>query len=124
MTRTKRGRPPFWPFRQTGDNEAVYANVVPDDSTGVWGVVYLCDSSALCEMDKREGVAAGHDRRAAVQVETDSGETVPAVAGIACEDHVCEPSRATADYLRRVISGARHHGLPKDYLDYIEPLAK
>ena len=111
-------------FNKRGGGGQVYANIVPDDSTEVWGVVYLCDPEAIHGMDRYEGVASGHYERILVKVDQVSGQTVEAITYVAGEDFICEPGKPSAEYLGKIISGARHHALPQQYIRMIEALAK
>jgi gamma-glutamylcyclotransferase len=110
-------------FNKRGTGQ-IYANIVPDVTAEVWGVVYLCNPDAFREMDKREGVAGGHYKRLPVTVEHDSGEKVDAVAYVAGEMFVCDPGKPKDEYLNKIISGARHHALPEEYVMMIEALAQ
>jgi gamma-glutamylcyclotransferase (GGCT)/AIG2-like uncharacterized protein YtfP len=110
-------------FNKKGSKGHVYANIVPDAQAEVWGVVYLCSPEALADMDRYEGVANGHYEQITVTVEKDSDESVQAITYVAGQDFVCEPSRPSEDYLDRIVSGARHHGLPQAYIELIEALA-
>jgi len=110
-------------FNNRDENGEIYANVVPDPATEVWGVVYLFDTEALRKMDEFEGVSDGCYRRIPVTVESDSGERIQATAYIAGEDFVGKPGKPSGEYLGRIISGARHHGLPEGYIGKIEALA-
>ena len=106
-------------FRKLGLNE-VYADIVPSSGSTVRGVVYLCSNQALMQLDFFEGVAADCYRRILVQVATDDGQPLWAVAyrgGRAFSDEEGKPSQ---DYLNRVLCGAREHQLEKDYIDSIE----
>jgi gamma-glutamylcyclotransferase len=111
-------------FNKRGNNGQVYANIVPDDSAEVWGVVYLCNPEAMRTMDRYEGVATGNYERIPVTVENESGERIEAITYVAGEDFVCEPGKPSAEYLGKIISGARHHALPEEYVRMIEALAK
>ncbi len=106
-------------FNKRGDGGQVYANIVPDDAAEVWGVIYLCNPKALLKMDQKE---VGYERHPVI-VEKQSGEKVEAITYVACEAFVCLPSKPSSDYLHRIVSGARHHGLPKEYIKQIEALA-
>ena len=53
-------------FNKRGSNGQRFANIVPDRSADVWGVAYLCNRADMEEMDKFEGVGAGHYVRMAV----------------------------------------------------------
>ena len=62
-------------FNKRGSGGQIYANIVPDDTGEVWGVVYLCNPEAIRSMDQCEGVAGGHYKciRVAVEKDTDRG---------------------------------------------------
>jgi gamma-glutamylcyclotransferase (GGCT)/AIG2-like uncharacterized protein YtfP len=110
-------------FNNRDGNGETYANIVPDPAAEVWGVAYLCDAEAILKMDEFEGVADGCYRRIPVTVETDSGGQIEATAYIAGESFVGEPGNPSREYLGRIVSGARQHGLPVGYVEMIEELA-
>jgi gamma-glutamylcyclotransferase (GGCT)/AIG2-like uncharacterized protein YtfP len=110
-------------FNKKGSNGQVYANIVVDDSQEVWGVIYLCNRAAIDEMDRYEGVDGGHYERKVIQVINDAGEKVNAITYSAGARFVCEDGRPSSQYLQRIVSGAKHHGLPEDYICGIEELA-
>ena len=111
-------------FNKRGNGGQVYANIVRDDSAEVWGVVYLCNPKAIEEMDRFEGVASGHYERIPVTVESKPGEQVEAITYVAGDDFVCEAGKPSPEYLHKIVSGARHHSLPDEYVAQIEKLAK
>lgn len=111
-------------FNKRGGKGQIYANLVPDESAEVWGVVYLCNPKAIRSMDRYEGVASGHYEQVSVKVNQVSGEPVEAITYLAGEDFVCEPGKPSVKYLGKIISGARHHALPEEYVRMIEALAK
>ncbi len=110
-------------FNKQRNHGQIYANIVPDDASEVWGVVYRCNAAALGKLDKAEGVSNGDYERMAVTVVLDSGERVAAIAYVACEDSVCEPSRPSRDYFEKIVTGAHHHKLPDAHIRMIEDLA-
>jgi cation transport regulator ChaC len=109
--------------RSYGREQGVYANIVPDTDGVVSGVVYRCTAEVLDELDRYEGVAEGHYERLQVEVMTDDGETVTAVAYIAGKNQVCKEGRPARDYLRLILEGARANRLPPDYVARLEELA-
>lgn len=111
-------------FTKRGSGGQVYANIVPDETSELWGVIYLCNPKAIQDMDRYEGVANGHYEQIAVMVEDDLGEAVEAITYVACKDSVCDPGRPSAAYLLKIVSGARHHCLPDEHITMIEGLAK
>lgn len=95
--------------------------MIPQESGGV---IYLCDHKSLTKMDQYEGISKGDYVRISVTVKNDSGGKVKAIAYIAGKDFLCDPSKPTDEYLGKIISGARYHGLPDEYIRSIELLAK
>jgi gamma-glutamylcyclotransferase len=102
------------------------ANIEPDPTAAVWGVAYRITRRQLLRLDATEGVprrGRGY-RHAAVRVDTDSGpvEAITYIARGRAADG--KPSRR---YLNLLRDGARAHGLPADYirfLDSVEPAAE
>jgi gamma-glutamylcyclotransferase len=111
-------------FNKRGGSGQICANIVPDETAEVWGVVYLCNPEAIRGMDHYEGVASGHYDRIPVTVTMDTGEAAEAITYIAGQDFICEPGTPSDEYLAKIISGARHHALPEDYVRMIQALAK
>jgi gamma-glutamylcyclotransferase (GGCT)/AIG2-like uncharacterized protein YtfP len=111
-------------FNKRGSDETGKANIIPDASRVVWGVVYLCNPTALNEMDKHEGVRGGHYYRKNVRVECDSGELLEAVTYVAGEAFLQSSLARKPDYLQMIIHGARTHGLPQHYIHEIEGAAR
>jgi gamma-glutamylcyclotransferase len=111
-------------FNKRSNKGEIYANIVPDPSAEVWGVVYLCNPAAIRELDGWEGVAGGHYEHVPVHVQSESGETIEAISYTAGDAFVCEPGKPSSDYLHRIVSGARHHGLPEEHIKQIESLAR
>jgi cation transport regulator ChaC len=109
-------------FNKRAAHGGVYANIVADATQEVWGVIYLCNRAAMDEMDRREGVAGGHYERRVVQVIDDAGENVEAVTYLAGASFVCEDGKPSAEYLQKIVTGGRHHGLPEEYVRGIEKL--
>jgi len=111
-------------FNKEAPGGRAYANVIPDPSGEVWGVVYLCNHPAMMELDRYEGVATGHYERLPVEVATRSGERMQAVAYVAGAAFVVDGAKPADEYLRLILDGARHHGLPEDYIRSIEAEAR
>lgn len=110
-------------FNKAADDGGGYANIVPDASATVWGVAYLCDETAIGGLDVCEGVSGGHYRREIVEVVTDDDEVLQALTYVAGDDFVCSERAPRDDYLDTVLKGARHHGLPEDYIEFLEALS-
>jgi gamma-glutamylcyclotransferase (GGCT)/AIG2-like uncharacterized protein YtfP len=110
-------------FNKRADNGAVYANVVCEPGSEVWGVVYLCAPETLDRLDDFEGVSGGHYERSPVEVEIADGGVVQAIIYVAGAKFICMEGRPTASYLGHIIDGARGHGLPDAYIKHVERIA-
>ncbi len=110
-------------FNKRGSCGEIYANILPDDNEKVWGVIYLCNPEAIKEMDVSEGVAKGHYHHIDVEVITDDGEKVSAMTYEAGSDYIVLDGKPSKEYLKKIIEGAENHGLPEDYIQYIENIA-
>ena len=107
-------------FNKRASRGGVYANIVPSDTDQVWGVVYRCDPHAMKALDACEGVGTGHYRRIHVTILLDDGSTVESDTYVAAQQCVVPEGSPAADYLERILRGARHHRLPDEYVRKIE----
>ncbi len=105
-------------FNMRWQDGQVYANLIPASASAL-GVLYRCSAEALTKMDAFE---IGYQRRH-VRVVLEDGVDVSAIAYIAEVAYVAEETQPGAEYLQRILRGARRHGLPEDYLRGIEQLA-
>lgn len=111
-------------FNKLGSDGTGKANLVPDETAAVWGVVYLCSAATLDQMDLYEGVPRGHYYRKNVRVHCDSGEQVNAVTYIAGNSFIRPSLQPAPEYLQQILRGAREHRLPDSYLQEIERVAQ
>jgi len=110
--------------RSHGDGTA-RANIIEDRAKEVWGVAYLCDEAAMTKMDEYEGVAGGHYRRQEVQVIIASVRMrLDAMTYVAGEEFLCPEGEPSSEYLDQILEGARKQGLPDDYIEQIDLLAR
>jgi gamma-glutamylcyclotransferase (GGCT)/AIG2-like uncharacterized protein YtfP len=105
-------------FNVPGDDGEVYANVL-SPGAGVQGVLYRCSADALTRLDEFE---EGYERRRLVVV-CENGDAAEAFIYVAEPDGIVDGRTPTAEYLQRIMTGARHHGLPEAYVREIEALA-
>jgi cation transport regulator ChaC len=101
---------------------AAPANLEADPTGEVWGVAYRITRRDLLRLDSTEGVPGRGYRHTAVVVETGDSVLVDAVAYIARGRP--EDGKPSLRYLDLLREGARAHGLPADYirfLDSVEP---
>jgi gamma-glutamylcyclotransferase len=102
-------------FNMQGDDGQVFANV-ERPGEGVFGVIYRCGPATLDQLDAYE---RGYERRRVLV--TDEGRvTLEAVAYVAKADRVVNGEKPSAEYVARVIRGARQHCLPEAYVREIE----
>ncbi len=111
-------------FNKRGSNGQRFANIVPDPGAHVWGVAYLCSLAAVEEMDRFEGVGAGHYIRMPVRLLTRTDAPRDAVTYIAGAKYLCKEATPTEAYLQKILKGALHHGLPEEYIRFIEAAAQ
>ena len=94
------------------------ADVIAAPGSVVWGAVYSLDEADLEALDRLEGAGSAYAREQ-VDVVDEKGDTVPAVAYVVLRKSDRE-LRPTAEYMSRVIGGARACGLGRDYLELLE----
>jgi len=96
-------------------NERGVATVEPFTGSEVHGVVWQVSDRDLATLDSAEGVPVRY-RRDELTVLTDNGPS-PAWVYI---DHRVEPGPPRPGYLERILDGARHHGLPGRWIQFLE----
>jgi gamma-glutamylcyclotransferase (GGCT)/AIG2-like uncharacterized protein YtfP len=111
-------------FNKLGRDGTGKANIVPDKTSEVWGVVYRCDPAGLQRMDHSEGVAGGHYKRTRIFVQAESDEKLEAISYIAETDFIRSSLLPSGEYLERIVRGARHHQLPEDYIRQVEAFGR
>jgi gamma-glutamylcyclotransferase len=105
-------------FNMRGDDGQVFANLMRPGN-GVLGVVYYCSPETLQTMDAYE---KGYERRQ-VRVELANDAELNAVTYFAETARIGNCSRPSAEYLQKILRGARQHGLPDAYIRKIETMA-
>jgi phage replication-related protein YjqB (UPF0714/DUF867 family) len=95
-------------------NERGVATVERAEGAEVHGVLWRVSDSDLDVLDSAEGVPVRY-RRDSLVVHTEHG---PHDAWVYI-DHRVEPGAPRPGYLERVIDGARHHGLPQRWVDFL-----
>ena len=107
----------------TRESEVTYpgsgvADVVAAPGSVVWGAVYSVDEADLGALDRLEGAGDAYAREQ-VDVVDEKGDTVAAVTYVVLRKSDRE-FRPTAEYMSRVIGGARACGLGRDYVELLE----
>jgi cation transport regulator ChaC len=105
-------------FQHWENGEPAFANILsPGD--GLFGVVYRCSPADLEKLDRYE---SGYERQPIV-VSDQNGEVLPAIAYVVKPAPVANAGKPSAEYLERIITGAKQHGLPEQYVENILAIA-
>jgi gamma-glutamylcyclotransferase len=97
---------------------SAYANILaPGD--GVVGVAYRCSEADLEKLDRFEG---GYDRQP-VAVSDQHGDVLAAVAYVIKPALAITIGKPSAEYLKKIVTGARQHGLPEEYIRGVVAMA-
>ncbi|MBA4015712.1 MAG: gamma-glutamylcyclotransferase [Pirellula sp.] len=105
-------------FQHPKRERPAFANIVPGGE-GVLGVVYCFTPADFQLLDRYE---AGYERRT-ILVQSTDGEQLPAETYIMRAEDTGAFGRPDADYLQRILDGAKRHGLPEEYLASIVAVA-
>ncbi len=98
--------------------KAAPANIAPDPAGEVWGVLYLITGADLVHLDWTEGVPGRRYRHLWLTAEDGEGTPIPCFTYIA--DGKERDGRPSLRYLTLVREGARAHGLPPTYLEFLD----
>ncbi len=103
-------------FNKRSKDGSGKANLVESPGDMTWGVLYEMNAQDLDKLDKIEGGYA----RVTVQVWKTDGNVVEAVTYIS--DNLTSDARPYKWYKELILSGAREHGLPQDYISLLEKI--
>jgi cation transport regulator ChaC len=106
-------------FNKLGSEGQVFANIMACPGDEVIGIAYRCRPSTIDSMSEREG---GYERLS-VQVVIEDDSSVEAVTFVAMERNVVNEGRPSDEYLERIVTGARQHELPDEYIEKMKKLA-
>ena len=100
-----------------GPGERGVANLAVEPGARTHGVAHLLTPDEAARLDRTEGVHVGLYFREAIVMTTAGGE----VEGFAYRSaRTALGRRPSARYLDLLLEGARHHGLPPEYLSVLE----
>ena len=104
-----------WAFRIGARS---YATVSPSSAPGahVWGGLWLLTDGDLASLDRYEGVRGGLYRREVLEVLAPDLDGTPTDAIVYIENYD-DTGWPTEHYLDRILVGARHFGLPSEWID-------
>jgi AIG2-like family len=101
-----------------GPGERGVANLRPRDAARVHGVAYALDAGQAAHLDLTEGVHRGYYRRTPVRLASPAPReafTYTSVRGVAGR-------KPSGRYLGLLLRGARHHGLPEEWVAFLRAL--
>lgn len=105
-----------WRCNKHGADDTAKANLVHETGAETWGVLYEIDARSLEVLDRVEG---GYERVAVTVMRGD--EQLRAHTYVS--EQLIEVGTPASWYLGLVVSGAREHGLPTEWIDSLEALA-
>ncbi len=103
---------------RVGRGERAEANLEPSQFESVHGVAYALSHEDAARLDRTEGVHRGAYRRKDVRVELRDGGRVSAFTYVS--PHRTRGRKPSERYLCLLLTGARHHGLPPDYVTWLD----
>lgn len=106
-------------FQSLEERGPAFANIHRSDDE-VHGVVYRCSSAHLSILDVYE---SGYERLV-ISVSDQQGEVLEAVAYIVNPAQPARFGRPSDEYLDRIVTGARQHGLPEPYIDGVVAITR
>ncbi len=105
-------------FQRVTHGGPAFANIC-NSGDGVIGVIYRFCPADFKMLDRYE---QGYQRQA-IKVTDMNGEKLSAVAYVMRADTAASIGRPTADYLQRIVQGAKSHGLPETYITELLAIA-
>lgn len=103
-------------FNKQSKDGSGKANLVDSPTRCAWGVLYEIDDQDLDKLDRVEG----NYHRTTVKVRRPDGGLL--IAETYVSDYLTEQPVAYDWYKKRVLEGAREHGLPNNYIAYLKRL--
>ena len=98
-----------------------FANLVPEEGAEAYGVLFELEADDLAHIELTEGVLIGNYRRTDVVAEPLGGAEVVTAATLVTDarDAALAPSER---YRAMLVDGAREHGLPAEWIGFLESL--
>jgi len=104
------------------------ADVLPDQTKSVWGVVYELPDNELKNLDKREGYRPGRPyeknqySRQDHYIWPDGDAKRPLLVALYLGHPQLDPPLPSDDYKRLIVDGAKHWNLPVEYIHELESI--
>ena len=97
---------------------AAPANICPDPDQEVWGVLYKITRRDLLRLDSTEGVPGRGYRPTWLTAEDLDRNPIPAIAYVATGKEI--DGNPSLRYISLLREGARRHGLPEHWLQFLD----
>jgi cation transport regulator ChaC len=94
------------------------ANLYLDRDAEVWGVLYRITRRDLMLLDATEGVPGRGYRHVEIEAQDRNGRVIPAVTYVAQGKEI--DGKPSLRYITLIREGARAHGLPENYIRFLE----
>jgi cation transport regulator ChaC len=104
-----------------GPGERGVANVEPEPGARTCGVLYLLTAAECDRLDRTEGVHVGLYRRIPADVVIEGEDRITAFTYQS--SMTAEGRKPSPRYMRLLLEGARHHGLPAEYVTFLTSFA-
>jgi gamma-glutamylcyclotransferase len=99
-----------------------FANIVPDPTAVVLGVLYEIGPADLEHLDLTEGVLIGNYRRIEIPVTALATPTTTVPAFTLVSEARAPELQPSQRYMACLIAGAEEHGLPTEYVAFLRSL--
>jgi gamma-glutamylcyclotransferase len=94
-----------------------FANIIPDPTAAVHGVLFEITEDDLAHLDLTEGVLLGNYERVPVTVQPLTPPDAEVIVAYTLTSERRDPNQLpTQRYMRLLIEGAEEHGLPEEYI--------
>jgi cation transport regulator ChaC len=107
-------------FNKCGAQSELCANIMPEPTEEVWGVLYRYGPAEISDMSRNGNLLTEHYSPVTVTVETESGALVDAVTHMVRDNCVSPETAPSADCLCKTLKWARQKRLPWQYIQSIE----
>jgi len=112
--------------RESDDRSCGVADVVAENGTQVWGVVYEIADLDVGKLDASEGFRPGRDKNSYYRREClvflDGEDQRPLTVSAYFGDPQPNPPLPNAEYKNLILAGAKHWHLPEDYIRELEQI--
>jgi gamma-glutamylcyclotransferase len=98
---------------------SAFANIIPDATAEVWGVLYQIDGGDLGHLDLTEGVLIGNYQRRMVPIVALDDAAAPAGAFTLTSERREPALLPSTRYMALLIEGAIEHNLPATYVEFL-----